>query len=438
MAVNRQTSAKLDGEPAVFSASTVYAWSVFGLTFLLMMSDFISRQVIVAIFPFLKVEWALSDAQLGSLVSIVALTVGLLTFPISLLVDRWGRVKGIALMAVLWSLATIACGFAGTYSQMLTARAVVGLGEAGYGSAGSAILSHVFPPQRRSAVMGAFLAAGLFGSVLGVVLGGVLATHLTWQAAFIVVGVPGLLLALLYPLFVRDYQTVALVVAAGQEGSAARKMRVVEGLKELFGAPSVVFTYVGSGLQMLVQSSIISWLPSYLNRYYGLAPERAAIKAAGVVLIGGVGMVCGGYLADRLSRKNYRRKLSLPALYAFGSFILLTTAFSLSAGSTQFFLIMFGGFLASAHAGVTVAVVADVIHPGLRTTALATLALAMNLIGLAPGPFIVGAMSDAFGLSAAMAIIPLAGVGAAICFQLGSRHLAGGAPVRPELAEPPQ
>jgi MFS family permease len=317
---------------------------------------------------------------------------------------------------------------------MLSARAVVGLGEAGYGSAGSAILSHVFPPHRRSAVMGGFLAAALFGSVLGVVLGGVLATHLSWQAAFIVVGVPGLLLALLYPLFVRDYPTVALVVTAGHEGAAARRMRVRDGIKELFGAPAVVFTYVGSGLQMLVQSSIISWLPSYLNRYYGLAPERAAIKAAVVVLIGGVGMVCGGYLADRLSRKNRPHKLRLPALYAFGSFVLLAAAFSLSPGSTQFFLIMMGGFLASAHAGVTVAVVADVIHPGLRTTALATLALAMNLIGLAPGPFIVGALSDAFGLSAAMAIIPLAGVGAATCFQLGSRHLVDGATVRHELA----
>lgn len=436
--LNTQTSAKLDDEPAAGSASKLYAWSVFVLTFLLMMSDFISRQVIVSIFPFLKAEWALSDAQLGSLVSIVALTVGLLTFPISLLADRWGRVKSIVVMAVLWSLATVACGFARTYSQILSARAVVGLGEAGYGSAGSAILSHVFPPQRRSAVMGAFLAAGLLGSVLGVVLGGVLATHLTWQAAFIVVGVPGLLLALLYPLFVRDYPTVALVVTAGHEGVAPRKMRVQDGIKELFGAPAVVFTYVGSGLQMLVQSSIISWLPSYLNRYHGLAPERAAIKAAIVVLIGGVGMVCGGYLADRLSRKNSRNRLHLPALYALGSFILLSTAFSLPPGRAQFFLIMLGGFLVSAYGGVAVALVADVIHPGLRTTALATLALAMNLIGLAPGPFIVGALSDAFGLRVAMAIIPLASVAAAICFQLGSRHLVGEATVGHETAAQPQ
>lgn len=435
MALNSQKSAKLDREPAVVSVSNVYAWSVFALTFLLMMSDFISRQVIVAIFPLLKAEWALSDAQLGSLVSIVALVVGLMTFPVSLLADRWGRVKSIAMMAAVWSLATVACGFAGTYSQMLAARAVVGLGEAGYGSAGSAILTHVFPPQRRSAVMGAFLAAALLGSVLGVALGGVLATIWTWQAAFILVGVPGLLLALLYPLVVRDYQTVPLMVAAGEEGAAARKMRVRDGIKELFGAPSVVLTYVGSGLQVLVQWAIISWLPSYLNRYHGLGPERAAIRAAIVVLIGGAGMVCGGYLADRLSQKNQRYRLQLPALYALGSFILLTTAFSLPPGRAQFFLIMLGGFFVSAYGGVAVALVADLTHPGLRTTALATLALAMNLIGLAPGPFILGAMSDAFGLRAAMAIIPVASVGAALCFHLGSKHLEGGVAVGHKTVE---
>jgi len=411
-------------EDPIGSASNLYAWTVFVLTFLLMMSDFISRQVIVGIFPFLKAHWTLTDAQLGSLVSIVALMVGLTTFPISLLADRWSRVKSIATMAVVWSLATVACGLAGNYSQLLILRGAVGLGEAGYGSAGSAILSHVFPESRRSSVIGAFLSAALFGSVLGVMLGGVLATHLGWQTALIVVGIPGLVLAALYPLVVRDYATVALVKRSGPANHTMRNMRVADAVKELFGSAAVCFTYVGSGLQFLVQSTLIAWLPSYLNRYYGFTPEQAAIRAAIVILLGGVGMVCGGYLADYSSRKKYRRRLQLPAVYALSSFMVLTTAFSLPPGSLQFFLIALGGFAVSAHAGAAVAVIADVSHPGLRTTALAVQTLASNLIGLAPGPFIVGALSDAFGLASAMAIIPVVSVGAAIFFQLGSRHLA--------------
>src|SRR5258707_8257690 len=111
-------------------ASSGYAWVVFALTFGLMLSDYLSRQVIGAVFPFLKADWGVSDSELGALVSVVSLVVGVLTIPMSLIADRWGRVKSITLMAFVWCLATIGCGLAASYSQLLAARAVVGLGEA--------------------------------------------------------------------------------------------------------------------------------------------------------------------------------------------------------------------------------------------------------------------------------------------------------------------
>src|SRR5215204_5616595 len=156
------------------------AWMAFALTFGLMMSDYISRQVLLAVFPFLKSAWGLSDTQLGSLVSIVALMVGVLSIPISFAADRWGRVKSIAAMACLWSLATIACGLATNYGQMFAARTVIGIGEAAYATAGGAILMQAFPAKLRSTVMGIFLAGSLFGSVIGVALGGVVATRIGW------------------------------------------------------------------------------------------------------------------------------------------------------------------------------------------------------------------------------------------------------------------
>ena len=179
-----------------------YAWVAFALIIELMLSDYLSRQVINAIFPFLKAEWSLSDAQLGSLVSVVALVVGVMTFPISLVADRWGRVRSATAMALVWGLATIACGLAGNFTTMFIARAMVGLGEAGYGSAGGAILTSVFPRRLHSTVIGAFLAAALFGSVLGVVLGGIIAKSLGWHMAFIIVGAGGLVLAVVFPLVV--------------------------------------------------------------------------------------------------------------------------------------------------------------------------------------------------------------------------------------------
>jgi len=108
-----------------------YGWIVFALTIGLMMSDYLPRQVIGAVIPAPKAEWGILDAQLGMLVSIVSLVVGVLTVPISLVADRWGRVRSITLMAFVWCLATVACGLAQNYGQLPWARAFVGLGEAG-------------------------------------------------------------------------------------------------------------------------------------------------------------------------------------------------------------------------------------------------------------------------------------------------------------------
>src|SRR5207253_3653753 len=129
-----------DDDSSADGVARKYAWIVFALTFGLLISDYMSRQVLNAVFPMLKGEWALSDGQLGLLSGIVALMVGLLTFPLSLMADRFGRVKSLALMALLWSLATLGCALAQDYQQMFIARFMVGVGEAAYGSVGIAVV----------------------------------------------------------------------------------------------------------------------------------------------------------------------------------------------------------------------------------------------------------------------------------------------------------
>ena len=400
-------------------SASASAWVAFALTFALMMSDYISRQVLLAVFPFLKAEWGLSDTQLGSLVSIVALMVGVLSIPISFAADRIGRVKSIALMACLWSLATMACGLAGNYKQMFAARTVVGMGEAAYVTAGGAILMHAFPQRLRSTVMGIFLGGALFGSVLGIALGGVIAAHVGWPWAFFSVGVPGLILALLYPLLVRDYETVNLVNATADE----RRMSWSEIIKASLGVRSTIHGYIGGAFMLFASAAIVSWIPSYLNRFYALAPEQAAMKAAVIVLVGGIGMSSGGFVADRLSARNVRNKLRVPAGYAIASSVLFAAAFVLAAGRLQFGLILAAVLFVGGHMGPVAALAAELNHPGLRATALSVVTLVYNLLGLAPGPFVVGALSDRFGLRAAMMAIPVSCVAAAICFLLGSRHL---------------
>ena len=400
-----------DDDPPV---SRRYAWLVFFLTFGLMLSDYMSRQVINAVFPALKAEWALTDTQLGLLVSVVALTVGVMSFPVSLLADRWGRVKSATAMALLWGVATIACGLSGNFFMLFIARALVGLGEAGYGSAGGAILLGVFPRRLHATVTGAFLSAALFGSVLGVMFGGLIADSYGWRMAFILVGASGLVLAIVYPLLVRE------PAPAGRQAAARMPLKAV--FHELLRAPSALWTYLASGLQMFVQGSIIAWIPSYLNRYHAMDLSQAAMFAGGLVLMAGIGMTLGGALVDRLSTRYARNRLLVPMCYALGSSFLLLAALLLADGQLQLLLIGLGLLIGAGFAGPSGAVVSSVTNASLRASVLATLTLGNNILGLAPGPFITGLLADSFNLHLAMTLVPLIGLGAAAAYFAASRH----------------
>jgi len=177
-----------------------YAWLVFALSFGLLLSDYMSRQVLIAVFPLLKSEWQLTDADLGLLSGVVALAVGALTLPLSWAADRWGRIASLTAMAILWSLATLLCAFAQEYDHMLAGRVLVGVGEAAYGSVGIAVVISVFPASLRATLTALFLAGSLVGQVTGIALGAYVAELFGWRAAFAAMGLFGLVLGLVYPI----------------------------------------------------------------------------------------------------------------------------------------------------------------------------------------------------------------------------------------------
>ena len=401
-------------------APRAYAWSVFAILFALMVVDYVDRQVVVSMFSHLKAEWDLSDSQLGGLVSVVSITVALGAVPLSLLADRWSRVKSIFLMALVWSLATISCAFATSYWNLLGARALVGVGEAAYGTVGAALLASLFPVRMRSTVLGAFLAAGMMGSVLGVVLGGFIAEHWGWQAGFGAVGVPGLLLCFVFLAIVRDYKTVPL--PAKDYTGAKQRLSARAVVAELLRPRTALVTCIGAGLNLLVVSTIWAWLPSYLNRYHGLAPDQAGLKTGVIVLIAGVGAFLWSTVSDRLSSRIPTARLLVPAVAAVLTTVFMCLAFAgMAPGAAQFVLIAAGGLVMAGSVGPTDAVVIDVIHPGLRATAVSILSLTRNLFGLAGGPLLAGALSDRYGLQFAMSVVPLMCVVAAVLFLIAAR-----------------
>ena len=396
-----------------------YAWVVFALSFGLLLSDYMSRQVLNAVFPLLKQEWALTDARLGLLSGIVALMVGLLTFPLSLLADRFGRVRSLALMATVWSLATLGCGLAQHYPQMLAARFLVGVGEAAYGSVGIAVVLSVFPKHMRATLTGAFMAGGMFGSVLGMALGGAVAAHMGWRWAFAAMASFGLVLALLYPLIVRE-KRIAPSRSGEPRAAVAPVARVP--LRSLVNSRSVIGAYVGSGLQLFVGGTVIVWLPSYLNRYYAMATDAAGVVSAMIVLVSGMGMIACGMLSDRMCRNAPTRKFSLAIAYSVGSCVLLSLAFALPHGTPQLLVIGLGMFLAAGTSGPAGAMVANLTPLPIHGTAFATLTLANNLLGLAAGPLLTGVLADALGLAQAFQLVPLVGLAAAAVFYFAKRH----------------
>ncbi|MGW1680793.1 MFS transporter [Saccharopolyspora sp. NPDC002376] len=424
---SRALSARELPTGAVTAKSRIYPWVVFALTFGLLLSDYMSRQVLSAVFPFLKGEWGLSDSQLASLTSVVALMVGLLTFPLSILADRWGRVRSLMLMALIWSAATLLCAIATDYGQMLGARFLVGVGEAAYGSVGIAVVLSVFAPHVRATLGGAFMAGGSFGSTIGVALGGIIAVRFGWRWSLAFMAIVGLVLVVVYRLSVTqrklDRYQYEEAPATADASEAVRGGRAP--LSSLFSNVSVLSAYVGSGLQMFVAAVLLAWTPSYLNRYHGMDPDEAGVVSAVLVLLIGAGMIFCGAVTDRVSRLRPERKWSTSIGYGMAAAVLLGIGFLLEESTVQLVVIGCGAFFSAGASGPATAMVANLTHTSVRASGFGSLTLANSLLGLAAGPFVIGLLADHLGLLGALQLAPLAYFGAIAALLIGkSRYPA--------------
>jgi MFS family permease len=330
-------------------------------------------------------------------------------------------------MAALWSLATLGCALATNFGEMLVARAFVGIGEAAYGSVGIAVVLSIFPARLRATLAGTFMAGGAFGSVLGMALGGTVAAHLGWRAAFGAMAAVGVVLVIVYRFLVTEARLAPLQSASATRPAQGLGVRLSLSalLKGLFSTKSVVCAYVGSGIHLLVPAAMWAWLPSFLNRYYGMPIGKAAMSAAVFVLITGLGMVVCGNLADRLSKRSRERKWVAAIAFCLMCFTLLAIGLRMPVGPLQLVVIGVGMFFSAGGSGPSGAMVANLTPPSIHASAFATLTLANNLLGLAPAAILTGVIADRIGLLGALQLVPLAPLVAAIAFLIGKRNYAG-------------
>ena len=401
-----------------------YTNYIFTLLFLLYMFDYIDRMVISSLFPYLKADWNLTDKECGALVSVVYISIVIFTFPISFLVDRWSRKKTIGLMAVIWGIATALGAFTKSFRQLFTTRTIIGLGEAGYAPGGSAMMSALYPVEKRAMMMGFWNASIPLGSAIGVAIGGTIADLWGWRHALGIVAIPGLIIAILF-FFIKDYKTIELQKSMKdndvKEGKKVR-MSINDMLKEFFSKPSLILTYFAMAGVVFATNSLIVWLPSYFNRVQGLEMGPAGMKASIVMLLAIIGAPLGGYIADRWRRKKVNARLLVPSLTSLLSAVLMFFAFNIFVGQLQYLLLLSIGISITAFIAAAAAVTQDVVHPGLRAISYAIAVVVQNLLGSTPGPIVMGAISDASNIQTAFSFLPISLLLASLLFFLGSRY----------------
>lgn len=386
------------------------------IAFLLGMFDIIDRQVVASLFPYIKAEYALTDAQLGSLMSIVNVSIAVLVVPSGYLIDRWSRKKMIFLMGVIWSLATGACAFAGTFSHLLMARFVVGAGEAGYNPAAQSLLAASFPRRLRTTAAGLAQFGMTLGAPIGLMLGAFIATHWGWRHAFGIVAIPGLLLSFT-ALLVKDFKT--------PPKSSAKDKSSEPYLKEvlnLLRTPTLVCIFLGAAMLLIHSGMMQSWLPTYYNRVAQLPMTVASgITALGFV-VSAVAIIGGGPLIDwAKTKKSNAAPLWLCAvMFLCGVAYVGAFGFVVPGSTLQIVIIIGIGLFAGTVATVGTAMVLDLAIPSQRGTAVSLLIMIQNLLGYTVGPLLTGFISDMFDLATGMTVVSGVFFIGMICYLIAS------------------
>ena len=372
--------------------------------------------IVTSLMPYIKLEYGLTDTQSGLLVSVVYWSIVAFVLPVSILVDRWSRKKTIGIMALLWSMATLACAFTKTFPQLLMTRSAIGIGEAGYAPAGTAMLSGLFPPEKRSRMMGLWNMSIPLGIAVGIGVGGFVAQHWGWRHAFGLVAIPGALIAILF-FFVKDYKTVDLVQTVE---SSKVKMRKMDIFRSFIRTPSLIFTYLGFIGCVFTNNAITTWLPTYYHRLEGVPLGEAGMKTGGILMLAVIGLPLGGWLADVWFKKRPSSRLLFPAIMVALSSIVVFVAFSFLEGKAQYMALLLYGILGVGFVAAAITATQETVHAGLRAISYSVCVIVQNILGASLGPIVVGAFSDAYGIKVAMTILPIFLAASALLFFAGS------------------
>lgn len=393
-------------------SSPGYARYALAILFAVNLFNYVDRQIIFGVFPILKDDLGLSDAELGWLGSAFMFLYMVTSIPMGVVGDRLARNRVIAIGVTVWGAATFLSGIARSYTQLFVTRALVGIGEASYGPTATAMVSDLFPKTRRGFVNALFNAAIPLGGAIGVTVGGVVGSRFGWRAAFLLVGLPSLVLAALAwrlhdpPRGGQDF--VAEDGPPGDRVPTWSAPAVLRGILGLFRTPTFLMVCAVGMLVAFATGAFAAWLPTYLYRVKRFPLRDAALWYGGLSAVGGLlGVVAGGAVGDVFARRTPAGHLLTIA----GGFIVSAPfgfLFILHENRSVFLPALFlAVFFLMLYVGSVNAVIHNVVHPSLRATALAIFVLLIHLGGDFLSPAIVGLISDRKSLQGAMMLLPI-------------------------------
>lgn len=372
--------------------------------------NFLDRQILSILAPDIQKELGLDDGALGLLMGLpFALFYAVLGIPVAYYADRTSRTWIMTIALTIWSAMTALCGMAQNLFQLTIARMFVGVGEAGGVAPAYSLISDYFPPHQRARALGIYSFGIPIGSAVGIIFGAVIATILDWRAAFLIVGVLGILLAPIFRLLIKE----PVRGAYDSQKQKTEPAKVSEVIKVLISKPSFWTLSIGASFSSMMGYGLFAWLPAFFVRSYGdilpqfmswipdfLVPNGAGAKLyAGyfygtIVLVGGIfGIYLGGVVSDKLGKADKGAYAMVPAIaFACAIPVFLIGTFTTSL-TLSFFVMLIPTALSLVWLGPVLSAFQHIVKPNMRSTASALFLLINNLIGIGLGTYLIGLLS---------------------------------------------
>lgn len=385
------------------------------------------RQIVSIVLEPIGREFSLSDIQLGLLSGpAFALFFSVLGLPFAVAATVLNRRNLIAATIAAWSVMTMLCGVAQSYMQLFLARVGVGVGEAGALPSSHAVLSDLYAPRERATAMGVFMSGANIGVALALLVGGAVAQLHGWRVAVLVIGFPGLLLAVLIRFTVAEPPRSAGALT-GEGGLAMLRATA----SRMWRQRPLRLMLFGAVLNAITSFGVLAWLPTFLIRVHGIELGAVGLYLALSIGLGGaLGTMLAGRLSDRFARRAAAWLCWTPAL-----FLLVSKPFAIAGFLADLRMLALGLLIVpfafgAAYMASTISVLHGGVEASERPMASAIMLLCINLLGMGIGPLFVGTVSDLWpsgGVAAGLVALQSFGIAGIVLIFLAGRHQAGSA-----------